>query len=102
MGLYIHTPDNVLTDRALLDGAKLLYGLLYALYHTKRKPVRSENTWFAERLGKEERQIRRYLKSLKEQGHIKIIYQRVNKTQVKRLITPLSSKGLKSPVEKSI
>lgn len=88
-----------MSDTALLDGAKLLYGLIYAIYRGKHSPVKSENSYFALRLGKEERQIRRYLQSLKDQKYVTIQYQRYQIKHTRRIIIPLVHGGLKSPVD---
>jgi hypothetical protein len=95
---YIIIPDEVFSSQ-VSDGAQRLYGLLFSLYRRNRIPVRSDNKWLAERLGKEERQIRRYLHYLTEHKFITTQFERFSKKSVRRLIIPLVSAGQKCPVD---
>lgn len=92
---YAIIPANVRYSKALEPNAKLLYGEITALTH-KEGYCWASNDFFASLYDVDERTIKRWLQSLREQGFIKVELKKTGlKTERKIWIQDLFAKGQK-------
>jgi DNA-binding Lrp family transcriptional regulator len=69
--------DHIVNDPKLSQGAKLCYGVLsdtiYSIRHSEGHLHWPSQLVIAKRLGVQERQLRDYIKELKEAGKVRVV-----------------------------